>query len=320
MLLARRAAWTERVLTDPNRRAVEPVTTTTNASRDAHRTTHVSRSTAAPQEPEARSHHTLGAAFDADRRFHGHPTPDINKGALLGVILVANFMVTLDIAIVNVALPSLQAELDVDPGDLQWVVTMYALMLGGFLLLGGRAADLLGRRNVLVTGVGSSPPHRSVAGLSNDLEPLIAARAAQGIGARTRGALRAVDHREHVRGRPGANQGHRRLRSRRRQRRNRRRDRRRRPHLRSRLGMDLLLTSPSASLSSHSHQGHPTQRARARRSRHPRRPSRHRRSARVVLAISEAPRTRLGLHAHPWLPRGRTRPPRRLHRCRGPDP
>lgn len=107
----------------------------------------------------------------------------VNKGALLAVILVANFMVTLDIAIVNVALPSLQVDLGVDPADLQWVVTMYALMLGGFLLLGGRAADLLGRRNVLVAGLGLFTAASLVAGLSNDLGLLIAARGFQGLGA-----------------------------------------------------------------------------------------------------------------------------------------
>ena len=107
----------------------------------------------------------------------------VNKGALLAVILVANFMVTLDIAIVNVALPSLQLDLDVDPADLQWVVTIYALMLGGFLLLGGRAADLLGRRNVLVAGLVLFTGASLVAGLSNDLAQLIVARAAQGLGA-----------------------------------------------------------------------------------------------------------------------------------------
>lgn len=110
-------------------------------------------------------------------------SPSVNKGALLGVILVANFMVSLDIAIVNVALPSLQADLGVDPGDLQWLVTIYALMLGGFLLLGGRASDLLGRRNVLVTGIILFTSASLAAGLSTTLAPLIAARAAQGIGA-----------------------------------------------------------------------------------------------------------------------------------------
>lgn len=110
-------------------------------------------------------------------------TEKINRGALLAVILVANFMVTLDIAIVNVALPSLQAELGVEPGDLQWVVTMYALMLGGFLLLGGRAADLLGRRTVLIAGISMFTAASLAAGLSNDLAPLITARAIQGLGA-----------------------------------------------------------------------------------------------------------------------------------------
>ncbi len=98
------------------------------------------------------------------------------------MILVANFMVTLDIAIVNVALPSLQVDLGADPGDLQWVVTIYALMLGGFLLLGGRAADLLGRRNVLVSGIALFTSSSLVAGLSDALGPLIAARAVQGVG------------------------------------------------------------------------------------------------------------------------------------------
>lgn len=107
----------------------------------------------------------------------------VSKGALLGVILVANFMVTLDIAIVNVALPSLQAELNVSTADLQWVVTMYALMLGGFLLLGGRAADLLGRRRVLIAGIATFTTASLAAALSNDLTPLITARAFQGIGA-----------------------------------------------------------------------------------------------------------------------------------------
>ena len=60
----------------------------------------------------------------------------------------AQFMVVLDIAIVNVALPSIQHDLDVSQSTLQWVVIAYGLMLGGFLLLGGRMADLLGRRRI----------------------------------------------------------------------------------------------------------------------------------------------------------------------------
>jgi len=92
-------------------------------------------------------------------------------------------MVVLDIAIVNVALPSLQADLGVAQSDLQWVVITYGLTLGGFLLLGGRIADLFGRRNVLVAGLGLFTAASLAAGLSSALGPLVAARAVQGMGA-----------------------------------------------------------------------------------------------------------------------------------------
>ena len=65
----------------------------------------------------------------------------------------AQFMVVLDIAIVNVALPSIQHDLDVGQSTLQWVVIAYGLLLGGFLMFGGRLADLLGRRRILVAGL-----------------------------------------------------------------------------------------------------------------------------------------------------------------------
>ena len=70
--------------------------------------------------------------------------------ALLGAV---QFMVVLDIAIVNVALPSIQADLDFSQANLQWVICAYALVFGGFLLLGGRTADLLGRRRVFMVGI-----------------------------------------------------------------------------------------------------------------------------------------------------------------------
>ncbi len=70
--------------------------------------------------------------------------------ALLGAV---QFMVVLDIAIVNVALPSIQADLGFSQGNLQWVISAYALVFGGFLLLGGRTADLLGRRRVFMVGL-----------------------------------------------------------------------------------------------------------------------------------------------------------------------
>ncbi len=80
-------------------------------------------------------------------------TPDARRWFGLALLCSAFFMVILDVAIVNVALPSIQADLDFSQTNLQWVVSAYALTFGGLLLLGGRAADLLGRRRVFVAGV-----------------------------------------------------------------------------------------------------------------------------------------------------------------------
>jgi EmrB/QacA subfamily drug resistance transporter len=111
------------------------------------------------------------------------PSRRLRPGAILALVCGAQFMVVLDIAIVNVALPSLQADLGVAQSDLQWVVITYGLTLGGFLLLGGRIADLFGRRNVLVAGLTLFTAASLAAGLSNALGPLVAARAVQGLGA-----------------------------------------------------------------------------------------------------------------------------------------
>src|SRR6476659_2795797 len=75
------------------------------------------------------------------------------KWIALLLLLGVQFMVVLDIAIVNVALPSIQTDLGFSQENLQWVVSAYALMFGGFLLLGGRVADLLGRRRLFVAGL-----------------------------------------------------------------------------------------------------------------------------------------------------------------------
>jgi EmrB/QacA subfamily drug resistance transporter len=107
----------------------------------------------------------------------------LRPGAILALVCGAQFMVVLDIAIVNVALPSLQADLGVAQSDLQWVVITYGLTLGGFLLLGGRLADLFGRRNVLVAGLALFTASSLAAGLSSAVGPLVAARAVQGLGA-----------------------------------------------------------------------------------------------------------------------------------------
>ena len=92
-------------------------------------------------------------------------------------------MVILDVSIVNVALPSIQKDLHFSQGDLQWVLSAYALTFGGFLLLGGRAADLLGRRRVFMVGVALFTAASLACGLSNSEGMLIAARAVQGLGA-----------------------------------------------------------------------------------------------------------------------------------------
>ena len=105
------------------------------------------------------------------------------KGLILALCCLAQFMVVLDIAIVNVALPSIKVSLGLSEGGLEWVVISYGLMLGGFLLLGGRLGDLLGRRRVLLAGLGLFTGASLVAGISGSPALLIGARVAQGFGA-----------------------------------------------------------------------------------------------------------------------------------------
>jgi len=106
-----------------------------------------------------------------------------SKGLVLALTCAAQFMVVLDIAIVNVALPSIQRDLGVSESTLQWVVIAYGLMLGGFLLFGGRMADLLGRRRILVTGLTLFATASFLAGVAQSSGFLIAARGLQGFGA-----------------------------------------------------------------------------------------------------------------------------------------
>src|SRR5438477_1211403 len=92
-------------------------------------------------------------------------------------------MTILDVAIVNVAIPSIQKDLKIAESTVQWVVTAYAITYGGFLLLGGRMADLLGRRRVFVVGLVLFTVASLLCGLASSAGVLIAARAVQGIGA-----------------------------------------------------------------------------------------------------------------------------------------
>jgi EmrB/QacA subfamily drug resistance transporter len=110
---------------------------------------------------------------------------------LLGL---AQFMVILDITVVNVALPSIGEDLGFAEGDLQWVITAYVLFTGGLLMLGGRASDLFGRRRIFLAGLGTFTLASLASGLAPSPEALIAARSAQGLGAAmlTPGALAIV--------------------------------------------------------------------------------------------------------------------------------
>jgi EmrB/QacA subfamily drug resistance transporter len=105
------------------------------------------------------------------------------KGLVLALTCAAQFMVVLDIAIVNVALPAIQDDLEMGQNALQWVVIAYGLLLGGFLLLGGRLGDLLGRRRIFLAGLTLFSASSLVAGLAGSAEVLIAARGFQGFGA-----------------------------------------------------------------------------------------------------------------------------------------
>jgi EmrB/QacA subfamily drug resistance transporter len=109
--------------------------------------------------------------------------PTTHKGLILALTCAAQFMVVLDIAIVNVALPAIQDDLGMSQNSLQWVVIAYGLMLGGFLLLGGRLGDLLGRRRIFLAGLTVFSTASLLAGLAQSDEMLIAARALQGFGA-----------------------------------------------------------------------------------------------------------------------------------------
>src|SRR5437667_2714617 len=106
-----------------------------------------------------------------------------SKWLALALLSAVQFMVVLDIAIVNVALPSIKIDLGFSQENLQWVISAYALFFGGFLLLGGRAADLLGRRRLFLAGIVLFTLSSLLAGLAWSEGSLIAARSFQGLGA-----------------------------------------------------------------------------------------------------------------------------------------
>src|SRR5215211_1069742 len=119
---------------------------------------------------------------DFRRSSLGGLTEARRRSLTLILCCMAQFMVVLDVSIVNVALPSISADLRFDPARLAWVVNAYTLAFAGFLLLGGRAADLLGRREVFAGGLALFALASLVGGLAQSELALVAARAAQGLG------------------------------------------------------------------------------------------------------------------------------------------
>src|SRR5438093_10988343 len=105
------------------------------------------------------------------------------KWLTLAVVGAAFFMTILDVAIVNVAIPSIQKDLKMAESTVQWVITAYAITFGGFLLLGGRMADLLGRRRIFIVGLVLFTLASLTCGLASSAGVLIVSRAVQGIGA-----------------------------------------------------------------------------------------------------------------------------------------
>src|SRR5205814_3346100 len=104
------------------------------------------------------------------------------RWAALALVVAAQFMVVLDISIVNVALAAIKSDLHFAQANLQWVISAYAIVFGGFLLLGGRLADLLGRRRLFVAGVALFTVSSALCGLAWSEGSLIVFRAIEGLG------------------------------------------------------------------------------------------------------------------------------------------
>ena len=120
----------------------------------------------------SRERHQMDVAPDSERR----------RWLVLAVTVAAQFMVILDVSVVNVALPSIKHDLHFSQEGLQWVITAYSILFGGMLLLGGRLADLLGRRRLFMAGVAVFTVGSLLSGLAWSEGALIATRALQGLG------------------------------------------------------------------------------------------------------------------------------------------
>src|SRR3954453_19095083 len=140
-------------------------------------------------EPAAPAHGHQHASGQADPHVHahGHPAPGADEPrrpwTAFALMIAAQFMVILDVSVVNVALPSISDPLHLSAADYQWTISAYVLLSGGLLLLGGRIADLLNRRGAFLAGVGLFTAASLVSGVAQTPLTLILARAAQGAGA-----------------------------------------------------------------------------------------------------------------------------------------
>src|SRR3954453_9127120 len=110
------------------------------------------------------------------------PASNVDSNAVLAVVAIAQFMVILDATVVNVALPTIQRDVGFSEQSLSWVLNAYTLMFGGFLLLGGRLADRLGRRRLFMAGIAVFSGASLICGVSQSEGMLLIARGAQGLG------------------------------------------------------------------------------------------------------------------------------------------
>ena len=142
------------------------------------------------RERLAAMHHGRNTATPATHVHHHARRPSDSRshagngrGLLLVVLLIAQLMVILDITAVNIALPTLARDLQLSGSDISWTITSYSLIFGSLLLFGGRAADLLGRRRMFLTGLGIFSAASFASAIAGSATTLFAARAGQGLGA-----------------------------------------------------------------------------------------------------------------------------------------
>ncbi|MFF3839763.1 MFS transporter [Streptomyces sp. NPDC001930] len=138
---------------------------------------------AVPSPAHAHGQHHGQHHGQAHGQVHGHPDPDPRRWKALALICAAQFMLVLDVTVVNVALPALATDLDLGRTALTWVVTAYTLCFGGLMLLGGRLSDALGARRVLLTGLALFTAASLACGLAPNAGVLLGGRIVQGIGA-----------------------------------------------------------------------------------------------------------------------------------------